>query len=259
MKIASFFLTLSLLALGLHSEKAFAVTPLKFCFEDAPQTPWTMPDGSGLNLELLKRVERRLGENFELVAKPWKRCLEEVRTGVQDGLIGSAVAPERQQFSVFPTMPDGSADRTAALNEDQAKVYIRKDSKANWDGENLINVQQAILVQRAYLVGTILQKKGFQIKEIRSIHEALELLVKGAADIAILQGTETENVVKYDSSINSKIRSAEAAFISLPMYLPVNRETYTQNPRRIEAIWNAIREIRTSSEYRQLLNAAGVP
>jgi polar amino acid transport system substrate-binding protein len=257
MKIASFFLTCNLLVLSIACDEAFAVTPLKFCFEDTPQAPWTMPDGSGLNLELLKRVERRLGENFELVAKPWKRCLEEVRTGVQDGLIGSAVAPERQQFSVFPTMSDGSADRTAALNEDQARVYIRKNSKANWDGQNLTNVKQAILVQRAYLVGSILQKRGFQIKEIRSIHEALELLAKGTADIAILQSIEAENLVKYDSSIKDKVRSAETSFVSLPMYLPVNNKTYTQDPRRIESIWNAIREIRASSEYRQLLNAAG--
>nr|WP_315486299.1 transporter substrate-binding domain-containing protein [uncultured Undibacterium sp.] len=258
MKIASFFLICNLLALSLHSDKALAVTPLKFCFEDAPQAPWTLPDGRGLNLELLKRVERRLGENFELISKPWKRCLEEVRTGVQDGLIGSAVAPERLQFSVFPSMADGSTDRTAALNEDQAKVYIRQNSKANWDGQNLTDVRQAIVVQRAYFVGSLLKKQGFQIKEVRSIQEALELLAKGAADLAILQGVEAEDLVKYDSNIKGKIRSAETSFVSLPMYLPVNRKTYTHDPRRIEAIWNAIREIRASSEYRQLLTAAGV-
>ncbi len=58
-----------------------AQTHLKFCFEDEVQFPWTKPDGSGLTIELLKRVEERLGERFEFIAKPWKRCQGEVSNG----------------------------------------------------------------------------------------------------------------------------------------------------------------------------------
>jgi polar amino acid transport system substrate-binding protein len=36
-----------------------AGAPLKFCYEDIPQAPWTMPDGTGLNIELLKRAAKR--------------------------------------------------------------------------------------------------------------------------------------------------------------------------------------------------------
>ncbi|MFC0349980.1 substrate-binding periplasmic protein [Undibacterium danionis] len=259
MKIVSFFLISSALIFANNVAQAGAISPLKFCFEDTPQAPWTLPDGSGLNLELLKRVEQRLGEKFEIVAKPWKRCLEEVRTGVQDGLIGSALAPERQKFSVFPSRADGSIDPNAALNDDQAMVYIRTGSNANWNGKELYNVRQAIIVQRAYLVGKLLQDLGFQIKEIRSIHEALDALIKGGAELAILQGAEAASLVRYDSNIKDKVIIASTPFISLPMYLPINHKTYAKEPHRIQAIWNAIREIRASPDYRKLVDAARLP
>lgn len=246
----------SVLFLASHTSATQAATPLKFCFEDEPQAPWTVPDGTGLNIELLKRVEQQLGEKFEFVAKPWKRCLDELRTGVQDGAFGSAMSAERRQFSAFPSNPDGSGDSSAALYEDQARVYIRKDSKASWDGKNLLNVRQPVLVQRAYLVASILQKKGFQIREIRTIHDALELLATGKADVAILQGAEAGNLVRFDSIYRSKIMSVAPQFITLPMYLAINQKTYEQDPRRIQAIWNAIRQIRTSPEYKQLMHAA---
>ena len=256
--VTSTLVTSTLVAFTLQTQNAYAITPLKFCFEDTSQAPWTQPDGTGLNIELLRRVEQRLNEKFEITSKPWKRCLEEVRLGVQDGLIGSAASTERRQFSVFPSTPEGKDDRSAALNDDWARVYIRTDSKVHWNGKNLSNVKQPVLVQRAYLIGKILQEKGFQIKEVRTIHDALSALADGSAEVAILQSTEAENLAKYDSSIKHKIAISPQAFIALAMYLPINRQTHARDPRRIQAIWDAIREVRASSEYRQLLTAHGV-
>ena len=38
--------------------------------------------GGGLHFELLRRVEKQLGEQFTYGPKPWRRCLEELRTGL---------------------------------------------------------------------------------------------------------------------------------------------------------------------------------
>lgn len=251
-------LLFGLILLAWHTSSAQTVTPLKLCFEDTPQAPWTMPDGTGLNIELLKRVELQLGEKFEFSAKPWKRCLDELKTGVQDGVFGSAVSAERRQFALFPSNPDGSDDSSAALNEDHARVYIRNGSKVSWDGKNLINVNQPVLVQRAYLVANILQQKGFQVREVRTIHEALQLLASGKAEVAILQGADAENLVKLDSNYRQKILSITPHFLYLAMYLPINQQTYARDPARIQAIWNMIRQVRATPEYKQLMNAAGV-
>ena len=83
-----------------------AAPALHFCFEDVDQRPWSTPTGTGLNFDLLKRVEGMLGEHFIIAPKPWKRCLEEVRRGTIDGAIGAGDSPERRQFAVFPMLPN---------------------------------------------------------------------------------------------------------------------------------------------------------
>ncbi|MBR7799794.1 substrate-binding periplasmic protein [Undibacterium fentianense] len=231
-------------------------TPLKLCFEDAAQRPWTMPDGSGLNIELLRKVELQIGERFELSAKPWKRCLEEVKHGVIDGYFGAAYSEERQIFSVFPSLADGQLDTASALNEDVARVFIDKNSAARWDGKRFRGVSQAILVQRGYLVGDILREQGEKIREIRQIDEAFDLLIKQRAEVAILQGIDAYFLTRHDQRYKDRIEIYASPFVNLPMFLAFSRTAYTRDANRIQAIWAAIKTIRQSSSYQLLLEAA---
>lgn len=259
MFIAQRLMTCLILSLCVHDiSSAQSQTTLKFCYEDVAQSPWTMPDGSGLNIELLKRVEELLGERFEFIPKPWKRCQEEVKTGVLDGYFGAAVSPERQQFSIYPSLPDGSIDTTSALNIDHTRIFLRNDSKVSWDGKSLTKVNSAIVVQRGYLVGAILEKQGFKIREIRTLDEGLKLLATGEAEVAILQGLDALHMVKQDPRFKSILQSHPLAFLSLYLYLPINQQRYQREPKRFQAIWNGIKTIRNSTSYQQLLENAGL-
>ena len=175
-KFASRTSTLFVFALWLSCWPAQAQTALKLCFEDEAQIPWTRPDGSGLTIELLKRVEEKLGERFEFIAKPWKRCQEEVRTGVLDGYFGAAASEERQRFSVYPSLPSGEVDVSSALHIDRTRIFMRNNSAVTWDGKNLSQVKRPIVVQRGYLIGNMLVKQGFKIREVRTLNEGLNLL-----------------------------------------------------------------------------------
>jgi polar amino acid transport system substrate-binding protein len=92
---------------------ALHAAPLKCCYEDVPQRPWTYPDDKGLNFSLLSQVEKQLGEKFEYVSLPWKRCLAYVNSGTMDGVIGATFSPERLEFGVFP-MGKNAEERVAA-------------------------------------------------------------------------------------------------------------------------------------------------
>jgi polar amino acid transport system substrate-binding protein len=236
---------------------AQAQTPLKFCFEDTPQSPWTMPDGSGLSIELLKRVEEILGERFELIAKPWKRCQEEVRLGVLDGYFGAAVSAERLHFSVYPSLRDGTVDLNAALNSVQTKLFMRAQSEVSWDGKKLQGVKQAIVVQRGYLIGNLLQKQGFKIHEVRNAEEALHRLSKGAADLAILREMDADYLSTREPGFKGGIQIHPLPFMDLPLYLAVNKNVFKQNPKRIQTIWSTIKSQRHSASYQQLVESTG--
>lgn len=241
----------TLVALALAADAAAA--PLNLCFEDIPQAPWTMPDGAGLNIELLKRVARVTGEQFNYVARPWKRCEEETRSGVMDGMIGPSDNPRRRAFSLPPRKPDGTQDPERAMYHDHVALFLRAGSGASWDGRHLVNPRGLVVAQRGYYTVDMLQALGQKVIDTpKSADEGLRLLAVGSADVAVLMGRTAESALGGDSRYHGQIVLARQPFATLDFHLMIGRKAYEQDPKRFEAIWNAIAAVRATPEYRRL-------
>ncbi len=233
--------------------------PLRLCYEDVDQRPWSTPSGSGLNFELLKRVELLLNEQFTYSPKPWKRCLSELKLGQVDGVIGAADAVNRRAWSRIPQLADGREDPSRALFEDTALVFLRVGGNASWDGHELRAPGNAVVVQSGYLVAQQLREKGYDPHEnVKSAADALRMLAAGGFDVAILQGLEASKLVHEDVRFKGRIQQAEQPFSTVNLHLMMARGAYQRDPQRIEAIWQAISTVRQSREYRQLEEAAGI-
>jgi polar amino acid transport system substrate-binding protein len=227
--------------------------PLNFCFEDAPQAPWTMPDGSGLNIELLKRVAKLTGEQFNYVARPWKRCEEETRTGTMDAMIGPSDNPRRRAYSRPPLKADGTQDPERAMYRDHVDLYLRPDSGASWDGKTLVNPRKMVVAQRGYYIVEMLQARGQTVIDTpKSAEDGLKLLAAGSADVAVLMGRDAENLLREDPRYVGKMVLAKQPFASFDFHLMVGRKSYDKEPKRFEAIWNAIAKVRATADYQRL-------
>jgi polar amino acid transport system substrate-binding protein len=238
---------------------ASAAPALNFCFEDVDQRPWSTPAGTGLNFELLKRVESLLGEHFVFSSKPWKRCLEEVRLGTIDGAIGAGDSPERRQFAVFPLLPNGESDPLRALFTDDVYVFLRVGGHASWDGKTLQSPGGEVVVQSSYLVATQLRERGFQPKErVKSAYDALRMVASGLYDAAVLEGIEASRLALGDPRFNKQVLRAPIPYELVHYHLMVSHPTYARDAQRIEAIWRAIGVVRQSDEYRKMEALEGV-
>lgn len=230
-----------------------AGAPLTFCYEDIPQAPWTMPDGSGLNIELLKRVAKLIGEEFHYVPRPWRRCEEETRTGVIDGMIGPSDNPRRRAYSRPPTKADGTQDPERAMYHDHVDVYLRANSGASWDGKTLVNPRKMAVAQRGYYTVDMLQARGQTVVDTpKSAEEGLRLLAAGSADVAVLMGRDAENLLRDDPRYHGRVLLAKQPFATFDFHLMVARKAYDKEPQRFEAIWNAIAKVRATAEYQRL-------
>lgn len=230
-----------------------SAAPLNFCMEDIPQAPWTMPDGSGLNIELLKRVAKLTGEEFNYVARPWKRCEEETRSGIMDGMIGPSDNPRRRSFSRPPLRADGTQDPTRSMYRDHVDLYLRADSGASWDGKTLFNPRKMVVAQRGYYIVELLQARGQTVIDTpKSAEEGLRLLASGSADVAVLMGRDAEALVRDDPRYLGKVVLAKQPFATFDFHLMVGRKSYDKDPKRFEAIWNAIARVRATTEYQRL-------
>lgn len=251
MSYRSFCVMLALLVgTAAHAAKE---PPLRLCYEDVDQRPWSTPGGKGLNFELLRRVQSHLSEQFIFSPKPWKRCLSELKLGQVDAVIAAADAVERRAWSRIPQLPDGREDPARALFEDSALVFLRVGGHAGWDGQQLQAPGKVVVVQSGYLVGQQLRERGFQVRDtVKSAADALRMLASGSYDVAVLQGLEASKLARDDPRFQGRIRQAELPYTTISLHLMVARATYERDPQRIEAIWQAIAAVRQSKDYRQL-------
>lgn len=227
--------------------------PLNFCYEDIPQAPWTMPDGSGLNIELLKRAAKLAGEEVKFVARPWRRCEEETRTGVMDAMVGPSDNPRRRVYSVPPRKADGTQDPERAMYRDHVDLYLRMDSGASWDGKTLVNPRKLVVAQRGYYIVDMLQAMGQKVIDTpKSAEEGLRILAAGSADVAVLMGRDAENLLKEDPRYQGRVALAKQPFASFDFHLMAGRKSYDKDPRRFEALWNAIAKVRATADYQRL-------
>lgn len=228
--------------------------PLTLCYEDVAQRPWSMPGELGLNFELLWRVEKQLGEHFVFAAKPWRRCLEEVRLGTVDGVLGAADGAERRSYGVFPTLADGRSDPARALFSDTVNVFLRQGGAASWDGTRLSSPNGEVAVQSGYLIASKLREQGLHPRElVKSAADGLRLLTTGPFDAAVLQGLEAQLLARDDPRFQGKVVQARPPYAEQEFHLLFSRKTYERNPQRIDAVWRGIASVRQSAEYKQLL------
>ena len=230
---------------------------LLICYDNVAQPPWSAPPGAGLNFELLRRVEQQLGEQFSYAARPWRRCMEELRVGTVDAVIGAADVPERRHFAVYPTTPDGRSDPARALFEDNVYVFLRVGGQASWDGGKLRSPGRDIGVPSGYAIAGLVRQQGLHARDlIKSPEDGLRLLVSGMFDAILLEGAQAVQLASQDPRFQGKVRQGEPPYTVLQLHLPFNRKAYERDPKRIEAIWRAIARVRQGAEYRQLASQA---
>lgn len=227
---------------------------LLICFEDVPQRPWTMPDATGLNFEMMQRVEALLGEHFTYTARPWKRCLKELRLGRVDALMAAADSPERRGFGVLPMLMDGGPDTGRAMYSERYNVFLRKGSSATWTGRRLQTRDNVVVVQAGYLIARMARERGLRAEErAKSAEDALRMVAEGMFDAAILYGDESQLLAREDARFRARVVHAPGPFGVADFYLMVGSRAHQRDPERFKAIWQAVATVRQSGEYQKLV------
>lgn len=231
--------------------------PIKLCYEDVPQRPWTLADGSGLNFVLLKAVAKRSEEQFDYTALPWKRCLAYVASGEMDGVVAAAYSAERSQWGAIAMQANGQERPETRLYSDEFLVYVRKNSNVSWDGKAFHHLKGAVAIQAGYVVAERLREMKVELDQSgKSAEHGLRLLMAGSVEIAVLQSSQAGYLVRTDPRFRDKVEVLPQPFASVPLYLLMSRKTWAREPKRLEKIWQAIALEREADAYKKQEKAA---
>lgn len=250
----------SLLLLTSFTPGVQAADTVHLCQDEIEETPWRTLDNNGLNLTMLRMVEKRVGQKFLIENLSWKRCLLMVQEGAMDGAIASSYREERRQMGAFPAMPDGQMpDRHRRMSGETYFFYTLKNSSFAWDGNTIAGAQLPVAVQMGYSAVARLQEKGVRVDDReRRPENLLRKVLAGLDSAAVLAQGEGERLLR-DPRFAGKLVKQPIALYQTDGYLLLSHSFVARNPQHAQNIWNGIAAVRTSVAYRKKLLEQGQP
>lgn len=228
---------------------AAAAPALRFCSLDIDFAPVARVDFSGHYQYLLQLAASKAGIALERKVAPRRRCLDEMRAGLSDGMIG-AFTPERTAIAAFP-MADGGLDVTKSFGTVRYYPYRRIASGVHWDGQRFHGLDGSVGVESAFVFVTDrLRALGVPYDDgAKTLAQNMDKLRADRVDIVIGMDLEADRLVA--SRHANRIERAGAAFDLSPMYLMVSKQFHARYPDLAQRLWQAIQEARNSAAYKR--------
>jgi polar amino acid transport system substrate-binding protein len=229
---------------------AHAAPPgFRFCSMDVDFPPYARVDGSGHLQYLMVQAARSIGMQVERHVAPRRRCLEEIKAGLSDGMI-AAYSAERAQFAGFP-MAGSDADDSRALGVVRYYTYRRSGSALEWDGKRFAELGTGVIGVES---GFILITDRLRLLEVRfdeggkSLEQNMAKLVLARFDGVIAMDLEADKLIA--ARFAGKVERAGKLFEHSALHLMLSRQFVAQYPKLADAYWQAIADYRASSDYR---------
>lgn len=222
---------------------------IRLCQDSEDVYPWTLQNKPGLNIILLKIVEKKIDVNFEILSEPWQRCQQDMKAGKIDGMFAISYLNERQEFGVYPmrgTMPD--VDK--AMMVDGYSLYRRRnDNDVNWDGKTL-SVNGAIGVQRGYSVAVLLEQlKATVDSGAYHVDDNFRKLMFGRVAAIALRTSEGDNILVTNREFMGKVEKLPIPLTEKPYFLIFSKQFFASHSKQAQEIWSTIELVRNSAEY----------
>lgn len=237
------------LLLAMASAARAAPPVLRVCSMDIDFAPYARTDGTG-HLQLLTVLAARsLGMVVERHVAPRRRCLEELKAGVADAMIGG-YSTERAVTGAFP-MAGSEPDETKALGMVRYLVYRRAGTPLEWDGKRFAELGSGVVGVESAFALIIDRLRQLEVRfddGSKSLEQNFAKLALARFDAVVAMDLEAERLIA--AKYAGKIERAGKPFEQSALYLMLSHAYLAQNPRLAEGLWQAIAEQRASSAYR---------
>ena len=208
---------------------------------------------SGVTLDVLKLVAKRLNFNVAFIRLPWLRGLLNLKQNKIDGIFHASFKPKRIEYGLYP-MKDGRVDTSHMLMVQRYHLYTHRDSNLNWSGTKFENVTGPIGALIGYAIVSDLKNYNIVTKESSSIRSLLNLVQSKRLIGLVNLENMTDPLLKGSSDLNGIIKISPAVK-EKAYFLMLSHGFYEHSPKLAKAIWNEIKAIKMTGKYQQILNS----
>ncbi|MBI9079812.1 MAG: transporter substrate-binding domain-containing protein [Pseudodesulfovibrio sp.] len=161
-----------------------AADEIRFVYEDyAPYAYQENGEAKGFHVDIIRVVCSRIGVTPIFLHRPWARAIEDVRTGVADGIISIFKNSEREKYLYYPDL---------GLSEEESVVFVKRDGPEVTTIQDLDGLKVGII--RGYFYG-----EGVREQLPSKIYEFLdgEMLLRMLGENRISAGLGIRNTGEY--------------------------------------------------------------
>lgn len=234
---------------------AQAQEAMVLCIEDQAAAPYTFPTHDGTMQVLLKMAAKEAAVPLSFVVSPWKKCIENTRSGSVNGLVNAGNTPFHAEYAAFPLLANGKPNTAQSLASMSVMAYHMKNSKASWDGSKFINVSKPVLMPAGFATISD-QMKALNVPYDDTVKEPLRNLYKmmgGQGEIVLGFDTEMNALIASHKDIADKVEMLPAKFMTTDFYVAFGKPYYTAHKAQVDALWGAIGKVKKSKEYQDAI------
>lgn len=187
---------------------AHAQEKLTLCSADSP--PWTIQkskspsDIEGLAVDIMDELFKRAGADIHLVALPFKRCLENTKSGELDGCFMTIKNKEREQYAEF----------SDSYLEIPTYVYFSPDKFGQFEWNSWEDLKPyKIGVQRGFKYGpsftTASKNMPLRIVEVSDVTEGAGMLLLGRIDLLLINEFRYDYLLLHHPEFRGKLSRAQ--------------------------------------------------
>lgn len=180
---------------------------------------------------------------------PWRRCIEGVKSGAFDGVIGAAANVDFQSFMRFPQKA-GQPDPGAALTEATHLAVRRKGSRPDWDGQRFANLGGAVYYPAGTaIVADRLKRLGVAGNDnTKTAEQLMQMLVRGRIELAVLRADDVTELLKQSEFV-AALETLKVPVVASAAFFAVRQSAYDSAPGFMNAVWQDIARLRSSPEF----------
>ena len=239
-----------------------AKTVYRICMQDKRWYPLSFIDDKipkGIHVDILAAVFADLKVDYELVALPWKRCVEaDAKSGKADAVLSAGWTQSRTAYLDYPS---DAADLDSkpqchskfALMCVQASMIVPKNSAYRFQGD-LSKVPEPIYINRGSRQVEEFKERGVRVETGVNDVNLVKMLLRGGKG-SVLTLKLLEPLLLESKEFQGKIRAVSGFERSGDSHLAFSREGKIPLDLR-QKIWQAFKERNQDAQLlKQLMKA----
>lgn len=195
----------------------------------------------GVFVDIVEEAGDRLGLKVRVRPIDWGRCMEHVREGTVDAVLGISYVEDRTSFLHYPMLNSDIDSRYSLSTLDDAVVTLQSQNY-EYDG-NPHSLPQPVRIPNGYALVDTMRALKIEVDDSAQGDQANLIKLSADKNGSVIMLRQLAEVLADREFFDSQLHISEQAYTSVDFYLAFSVEAGL-SPQLRQAVWDAVRDIR---------------